>query len=721
MRHLQRTIPTWLLTAAATLALAQAAPGQPPVPAGPEGVDFRYAPPWWQTAICLPDDPDKVLVGKEGQVLLDFGRSGVRNFGVVLQPEIEPAAPWRQQQTVSPRAPIVQTVQSDAALHLCSEAFVVIPPESGAALPEAPSGGSPKMHLFNWAAPERRIVLLLTLRNTGAQELHRRPALRISSVPPVRSVQGGGVLVGPGTRIQSSESGAELGLAAGQPAMIRLPEMLLRPGEGRQLAWTIDRNSPAVLPPLTTAQASQARDAAREWWERADLPWNTIQVPDAGIQGMLEACVRNIWQARRSRTVCRHSMWVPRSIADSGWWMDHSCWRPRPSWDAAWTRAGVEYLLSHQKPDGSFEVLPHFWKENGIVLWAASRHARLTQDPAWLRARWPKLRAVVQAIAALRVRASARPDAPEFGLLPPGEVDGGISNAARPEYSNTYWCLAGLKSIIAAAHWLGELDDASAWQHEYDDFLAAYRRAAARDVRLDPAGHRYVPTMMRDIDHHVPQRGQWAFCHAVYPGGVFAPGDPLASDQLAMLRATRKAGEGLVYDTGWMRGGIWTYFASFYGHAVLWNGQADEAAGVLYDFARHACPTRVWREEQKPAGQGNEEVGDMPHNWASAEFVRLCDHLIELDRGDELHLFEGLPRSWAGPGKVTRLSGVLTPFGPLHLELRVTDDGQSVHLRMAQLRPRPPAKIVVHLRGLTGVDRTVDLPTDRDIDQTFRP
>jgi len=38
-------------------------------------VDFRYALPWWQTAICLPDDPDKTLVGKEGQLLFDFGRA----------------------------------------------------------------------------------------------------------------------------------------------------------------------------------------------------------------------------------------------------------------------------------------------------------------------------------------------------------------------------------------------------------------------------------------------------------------------------------------------------------------------------------------------------------------------------------------------------------------------------------------------------------------------
>ena len=91
---------------------------------------------------------------------------------------------------------------------------------------------------------------------------------------------------------------------------------------------------------------------------------------------------------------------------------------------------------------------------------------------------------------------------------------------------------------------------------------------------------------------------------------------------MAMLRATKV--EGMVFDTGWMKDGIWTYFASFYGHAALWMGHGDEAAQVLYDFANHAVPTRVWREEQKPLGKGIEEVGDMPHNWASAEFIRLA-------------------------------------------------------------------------------------------------
>lgn len=88
----------------------------------------------------------------------------------------------------------------------------------------------------------------------------------------------------------------------------------------------------------------------------------------------------------------------------------------------------------------------------------------------------------------------------------------------------------------------------------------------------------------------------------------------------------------------------------------------------------------------------------MPHNWASAEFIRLTTHLIELDRGDDLHLFEGLPPEWLGAGMVTRLKGVLTPFGPLTLELQVASDGQNAALTVAPLPANNGCRsIVVHL------------------------
>src|SRR5208282_3078601 len=227
-----------------------------------------------------------------------------------------------------------------------------------------------------------------------------------------------------------------------------------------------------------------------------------------------------------------------------------------------------------------------------------------------------------------------------------------------------------LRSFAAAARWLGKVDEAEAWQTEYDDFLAAFHKAAARDMKTDPHGNRYLPILMNGQD--LPQRGQWGFCHGVYPGQLFAADDPLLAGNMAMLQATER--EGMVYGTGWDAAGIWNYFASFYGHAWLWQGNGRKAAEVLYAYANHASPVLDWREEQSLQGEKFRKVGDMPHNWASAEFIRLAVHLLELDRGDELHLLEGMPSQWLGAGMKSRLNGVATPFGPLHLTVQVSRD-----------------------------------------------
>jgi len=165
-----------------------------------------------------------------------------------------------------------------------------------------------------------------------------------------------------------------------------------------------------------------------------------------------------------------------------------------------------------------------------------------------------------------------------------------------------------------------------------------------------------------------------------------------------MLRANEC--EGLVFDTGWLKEGLWNYFGSFYGHAWLWLGDGRKAAETLYAFGNHASRLLCWREEHMPVGKGNRVVGDMPHNWASAEFVRLTLHLLALDRGDDLHLLEGLPHQWLRPGAVTRLNGVVTPFGPLTMELNVARDGGRARLTVQPLRAERGCKrIVVHLPG----------------------
>jgi hypothetical protein len=530
--------------------------------------------------------------------------------------------------------------------------------------------------------------------------------------------------VAPETRITASDRIEKCEARSNKDCTLLLTPLTLAPGASQQVAFTVDRRCSKPEPTATVATACTLRDAARRWWETSDLPFETILIPDGGIQAMIESCVRNIWQAREIKrgkpafhvgpTVYRN-LWV----VDGSFLLESAALLNRAK-DA---RAGIEYMLSHQKPDGSFELLKHFWKENGIVLWAVTRHAFLTRDKPWLRSQWPALQRVVQVIENMRVQTSRDPQALDYGLLPGGDVDGGISSTAgEPEFSNTYWCLTGLKAAVAAAHWLGDESNAMAWQKEYDAFYAAFRKAAARDTLKDQWGNAYVPTMMGDARRLTPQKGQWAFCHAVYPGQIFPVDDPLAAGQMAMLRATKV--EGMVFDTGWMNEGLWTYFASFYGHATLWMGRGDEAAQVLYDFANHAAPTRVWREEQKPLGKGVQEVGDMPHNWASAEFIRLATHLLELDRGDELHLLEGLPVEWLKAGMTTRLDGLLTPFGPLHMTLRVDRQGKIATLKVEPLEANC-RNVVVHLpdgtlRRLTpsqGGTLTFDLSKRRNIVQ----
>ena len=78
-------------------------------------VDFRYSPPEWQTAICLPDDPYKSLVDKSGELLYHYGQGG-REFATRIAVEVAGNAVWQKQELLSPRVPIVRTYRDRAGI-----------------------------------------------------------------------------------------------------------------------------------------------------------------------------------------------------------------------------------------------------------------------------------------------------------------------------------------------------------------------------------------------------------------------------------------------------------------------------------------------------------------------------------------------------------------------------------------------------------------------------
>jgi hypothetical protein len=505
----------------------------------------------------------------------------------------------------------------------------------------------------------------------------------------------------------------------GEEAILTFIPLTIAPGETVSFAVVYCGGGRIACSPSTTGEAEQERQATEKFWQTVDLPYDHVIVPDQNIQALFDSSIRNIWQAREIKNglpafqvgaTCYRSLF----IVDGAFILEAATILGA----GAETRAGIAYTLTFQQGDGRFEILPRYHKENGIVLWTCVRHALLTQDKDWLRSIWPKMEKTVQYIQ--RLRRESREDASPLndGLLPTGFPDGGIGGTNHYEYTNVYWNLLGLKAIIQAARWLDKNDQANQWQQEFDDFYATFRKAAERDSHSDIHGNRYLPILMTIEDRflikapecYLPCKAQWAFCHGVYPGQLFEKDDPLVRGNLEMLKTYEK--EGMVTTTGWLTGGIWNYFASFYGHAWLWEGDGQKAAEILYAFANHAAPNFAWIEEQGLKNEPIRENGDFPHNWASAEFIRLTAHLLALDRGNEMHLFEGLPPQWARPGMVTQLKKIATPFGPLTCLLRVGDDGSAATLQVEPLSDAACQKIVVHLGRWASTDPQAVLTLD---------
>jgi len=504
---------------------------------------------------------------------------------------------------------------------------------------------------------------------------------------------------------------ADINTLAHQSNTVKLlfEEKTLAPGQEYRVLLTLYQGANA-LAATSEREAQRECDRAVRYWSQADLPYGRIVVPDERVQAMLDGCIRNIYQAREIKNgspafqvgpTCYRGTWA----ADGPFILEAITYLGR----AGETRAGLEHQVDQDQGPGGVE----FSKKSGLRLWMIWRHAQLTGDWNWLATIWPRVEREVGQIIEYRRAAMSDPNQANYGLMPIGFGDGGLGGKHR-EYTNVYWTLAGLKAAIEMAARL-DRPQRAAWQAQYDDYWQYFKRARNRDKLTDGSGNTYVPVTMKGEAPQLPQRGAWAFLQSIFPGRVFDRSDALMLGTMAMLDANEK--EGLIHGTGWLPEGVWNYAASFYGHAHLWLGHGRKAAATLYAFANHASPLLCWREEQNLVGAREDYCGDMPHNWASAEFIRLTRHCLLLERGQELHLLEGLPTTWTQPGRTTRLTQIPTSFGPVSLTLEVAPSGNSARLACDPPQREPISSIVVHLENFVRPVRSVKL-AGRDINES---
>ena len=629
-------------------------------------IDFRYSPLSWQTAFCFPDDPHKSLVGEHGE--LRYGHpghdgKGLHYFSEVVEFSVLGMEPDRvqSQHVESPGVPIVHTRMDRPEGYLELTTFATNLPEEGRV-------DNVILEVVPRTEKEVHAVPRITIRSESELTLQARDSAIYKDKGGPRLF----LLSDASLSVEDCGYQKSYRLPAGA-ATYRSPlrHVFRFPQEGQD----VEKLKPNLENP------ARLLAAARVYWE----DWNpfegkvTWSVPERYGE-FLVACARNILQARELKEG-RLNFQVGPTVYRGLWVVDgHFLLEAARylGYDAEAQR-GLEATWAWQRADGGVfaAVQLEHWKDTGIAMFSLVRQAELSQDWSYFRKMQPNVLRAVAFLTALRDKAKSEGSAcGRYGLLPRGFGDGGLAGL-RSEFTNTLWVLVGLKAVTEAADRLG-LSGFEETKKFYRELRSAFFAAAQQEMRQHPDGFAYLPMLMKEDpqwstpdewDRPRPQAAQWALSQAIYPGLLFEKDDPIVKGHIALMQACTQ--EDVPAEAGWItHQGLWTYNAPFVSHVYLWAGLTGWARQTFVGFLNHATPLYCWREEQPLRGSlVSDYVGDMPHNWASAECVIYLRHMLALEDGQALRLLEGVGDSELAHGMPQRILESPTRFGRVSLNL----------------------------------------------------
>src|SRR5271157_494098 len=662
-------------------------------------IDFRYSPLAFQTAYCYPDDPHKSLIGERGE--LRCGHPG-QGGGIAYFPEVvefslagmeDNHVGW--QRLEAPGVPIVHTRLDRAVAFLHITTF---------ATQRTSEGRVDNVILEIEPRTEHKLavvplVILKTKREVKLQSTREGAILRLDNEQAPPFLLSDKSLASPnvgGVELAYSMNAAVI--SAGQPlrCFLRFPQ------EGQEVEKLKDG----------LAHPTQLLTEAREYWQNWKPFEGKVSLKFPGAHGeFLMACARNIQQAREVKSG-KLTFQVGPTVYRGLWVVDGNFLLEAArslGYDAA-AQEGLEATWQHQEASGGVFAGGGggMWKDTGIAMFTLVRQAELSQDWSYFRSMQPNVARAVKFLEAKRDEAKTDGSVNgRYGLLAPGVGDGGLGGT-HSEFTNTVWVLAGLKAVTEPMDRLGLPDPAGAKQF-YSELRSAFIAAARQEMRRHPDGFEYLPMLVNEDPLWTatdewrrprPQTAQWALSHAIYPGLVFEKDDPIVQGHIRLMQACTQ--ENIPAETGWLwHEGVWNYNAGFVAHVYLWAGLADWARSTFTGYLNHASPLYCWREEQPLHGSLTATyVGDMPHNWASAECVLYLRHMLALEDGCDLRLLAGVGDFELAGGEPMSVVQSPTRFGRIDLNLEPLDRHDGWRLKFQRGTGPEPAN--VHLPATLG-------------------
>ena len=367
---------------------------------------------------------------------------------------------------------------------------------------------------------------------------------------------------------------------------------------------------------------------------------------------------------------------------------------------AAEVREFIEWYARYQTADGKVPCCvdrrgadPVVENDSpGAFIFAIAEYYRFTHDVGFLADMWPRVVRTVDYVASLRKRRMTdefrTPDKQAlYGLLPESISHEGYAAHPVHSYWDDFFALRGLKDAAALAVVVGDDEHATKFAALRDAFRESVYASIVRTVA--DHGIDYIPGSVElgDFD-------PTSTAIAVVPGGEVGnlpePALTRTFDRYWDEFAKRKDG-----------GGDWDAYTPYEIRNIgtfVQLGQRERALALLDWFLADRRPVGwnewaeiAWRDAAAPRF-----IGDMPHTWVGAGYIRSVRSMFAYEResDDALVLAAGVAAAWLReePGVVVKR--LPTHYGVLNYTLRA-DGPDTVRLRLSGDLTVPPGKIVV--------------------------
>ncbi|MGL5722421.1 MAG: hypothetical protein ACRCY4_08480 [Brevinema sp.] len=483
---------------------------------------------------------------------------------------------------------------------------------------------------------------------------------------------------------------------------------LLTSGDSRKGIFVVVLNGKLDPSKVSVEWGEKALQWCHNYWKNVRLFKNTFQIPNDDLQNMVVSCARNLLQAREKKGGILQ--WQVGPSIYRGFWIADGYFFLENGWYMGFGEDlfedGLGAMLQYSRPDGSFHFMPGHDKETGIAIATLIRQCELKGDWARLKEFWPRMLRGLSFLEKLNQQSIKDPSDP-YNLFPRAFIDGGIQGPFF-DLTTPLWILVGLKKAATIGKKLN-LEDTHRFEKFYQDILTQTLKVIKDNTRLTKEGIPFVPMNLEyreGFDH--PQSATWALCHAISVGEIFPEESDIVQNFLALYDSCDNK-EGIPETTGWIhRYCLWHYNALFGAQVFLYAGNKEKVVDYLFETANHAAPSRIWREENSFSDSRSMEFcGDMPHNWASVEFIRLIRHILVLEKGENLHIFRGLtPEFLPKSGKDLILEKTPTRWGDVSICL-TQNNGQAYQLTIDFNFRECPAQVLLHWDNQTTGEKSI--------------